>query len=237
MGIPVWFVLKQVSCICLMTNTWDLFHNKSSWNVLWAAVHSYNWLVVAVHRSHREGSGSAFISLDWEPTDATIPHSNDSSHMWTLPCESNFELMDEIFPHISGILVFSYCETCALNLPYLSMSNQNRNPGQHTQHRQQDFSHFMGNIGFFIRTTLKPWAAPEQVVKIRLLRIGYYSTWPPPFGLLLYMYQWYSRACGTTCTCSWIETKDYTLEYCGLLGRPSKPSSSHTRVKKILWTI
>ena len=25
-----WFVLKQVSCICLMTNTWYLFQNKSN---------------------------------------------------------------------------------------------------------------------------------------------------------------------------------------------------------------
>ena len=32
MGIPAGFVLKQVSCICLVTNTLDLFQNKSCCN-------------------------------------------------------------------------------------------------------------------------------------------------------------------------------------------------------------
>ena len=65
--------------------------------------------------------------------------------------------MDETFLHIPGILSFSYCETRALNLPYLSISDRSRNPDEQTQHRQQHFSHYMGDVGIFIRLALKIW--------------------------------------------------------------------------------
>ena len=64
------------------------------------------------------------------------------------------------------------------------------------------FLPFYGWHWNFHRLALKLWAAPEEVVKICLLSMGYHSTWPTPFGLLLYMYQKYSRACGTACTFS-----------------------------------